>query len=81
MNDADRKRITKKLAKEHACYVLITCENPNDDGNLQVEMTYEGDAALASYLIQGAQMIIDEQEESCGQEPKDSKDKIVTFNE
>ena len=63
MNSTDQKRIRKKLAKDNVCYVLITCGEPNDDGNLQVEMSYEGDAALASYLLQGAQTFFDEQEE------------------
>ncbi len=77
MNNADRKRITKKLAKEHLCYVLITCEEPSENGNLQVEMSYEGDAALASYLLHGAQTIIDGHE----QEKKSFESKILTFCE
>lgn len=56
------KRIRDKLAKNPACYVLITCDQPSEDGDMKVEMTYEGDAALASYLLQGAQSFIDEQE-------------------
>lgn len=56
------KELIKTLAKNHACYVLITCDAPSDDGNMQVEMTYEGDATLAAYLLQGAQSFIDEQD-------------------
>lgn len=56
------KRIKDKLATNPACYVLITCDQPSEDGKMQVEMTYEGDAALASYLLQGAQNLIDENE-------------------
>lgn len=63
MKQDKRKRIRDKLAKNPACYVLITCEQPSPDGDMQVEMTYEGDAALASYLLQGAQSFIDENEE------------------
>lgn len=55
------KRIKERLAKNHACYVLITCDEPADDGQMQVEMTYEGDPALAAYLLQGAQSYMDEQ--------------------
>lgn len=55
-------RIKKTLAKNHACYVLITCDKPSIGGNMEVQMSYEGDAALASYLLQGAQTIIDEDE-------------------
>jgi hypothetical protein len=57
----NEKQLKKTLAKNHACYVLITCDEPTEDGQMQVEMTYEGDATVAAYLIQGAQSIIDEQ--------------------
>jgi len=56
------KCLKDTLAKKHVCYVLITCDAPSDDGKMQVEMTYEGDATLAAYLLQGAQGFIDEQE-------------------
>ena len=36
--------IQETLLKENACYVLITCGQPSEDGKMQVEMTYEGDA-------------------------------------
>jgi hypothetical protein len=57
-----QKRSKKTSAKKHVCYVLITCEEPSEDGKIQVEMTYEGDATLAAYLLQGAQSFIDEHE-------------------
>lgn len=63
MKGDKQKQIRETLAKQHACYVLITCDQPSDGGNMQVEMTYEGDTALASYLLQGAQSIMDEYEE------------------
>lgn len=63
MKHDKQKHLKKTLAKNHACYVLITCDEPSEDGNMQVQMTYEGDAALASYLLQGAQSIIEEQDE------------------
>ncbi|MBS0607676.1 MAG: hypothetical protein JSR57_12060, partial [Verrucomicrobia bacterium] len=50
------------LAKDNACYVLITCGEPAEDGKMQVEMTYEGDRSLAAFLIESAQDIIDDQE-------------------
>lgn len=62
MDRKEKKRITDALAKTNVCYVLITCAEPTEDGNMQVEMTYEGDAALASYLLQGAQICMDEQD-------------------
>lgn len=63
MKSRHHQSIKQKLANKHACYVLITCDNPNCEGHMQVEMSYEGDTALASYLIQNAQSIIDEQVE------------------
>ena len=43
------------------CYVLISCYEPKNDGSMQVEMTYEGDKILASYLIKSAQGMIDKE--------------------
>lgn len=54
-----KKQIEDKLAKRHVCYVLITCDAPTEDGEMQVNMTYEGDASLAACLLQGAQSFID----------------------
>jgi len=56
------KCLKEELAKKHACYVLITCDAPSRDGQMQVEMSYEGDATLAAYILQGAQLHIDGQE-------------------
>ena len=47
------------LKKNNACHVLITCQEPNNEGKMNVEMTYEGDACLAAYLIESAQGFID----------------------
>lgn len=57
-----KANLKKALAKNHACYVLITCTEPSADGKMEVEMTYEGDACLASYLIESAQGSIDLEE-------------------
>lgn len=56
------KCFKEKLAEKHACYVLITCDQPSCDGKMQVQMSYEGDATLAAYILQGAQLHIDQQE-------------------
>lgn len=68
------KCLRDTLSKKHACYVLITCDAPSDNGDMSVEMSYEGDATLAAYLLQGAQEFMDEQhcEESprCGNKNK-----------
>lgn len=43
------------------CYVLISCYEPNEEGHMNVEMTYEGDKILASYLIKSAQGMLDKE--------------------
>ncbi len=48
------RRMKKRLREQHACYVLITCQEPSSDGEMQVEMSYEGDEALAAYLVESA---------------------------
>ena len=55
------KRMKDALAKKHPCYVLITCNDPSEDGTMQVEMSYKGDPVLAAYMLQGAQLQIDEE--------------------
>jgi len=54
----------KKILKEDAaCYILITCGQPTVDGKISVEMTYEGDPVLASYLLESAQGFINPEED------------------
>ena len=47
------------LRERHACYVLITCSAPSPDGKMEVEMSYEGDEILASFLVDNASQIFD----------------------
>lgn len=54
-----RHDIRRELAENNACFVLITCGEPTEDGRMEVEMTYEGDASLAAYLIESAQGFIE----------------------
>jgi predicted kinase len=54
-----RQDLRKELAEKNACFVLITCGEPTEDGKMQVEMTYEGDASLAAFLIESAQGFIE----------------------
>lgn len=51
--------VDRALLQENACYVLITCGQPSEDGKMQVEMIYEGDVSLAAYLIESAQGLLD----------------------
>lgn len=55
-----KKEIKNVLGGQCACYVLIRCSEPNQDGNMQVEMDYEGDECLAAYLIENAAQVFDD---------------------
>ena len=63
MKKRSRKHLQEVLDNDPSCFVLITCGQPSEDGQMQVEMTYQGDATLASYLIQGAQSFIDQEDD------------------
>ena len=60
MKRGSGKCVKMDRTRKHACYVLITCAEPTDDWEMQVEMSYEGDATLAAYILQGAQFHISE---------------------
>lgn len=54
------KEIKKALDGKCACYVLITCSEPKSDGQMQVEMKYEGDESLAAFLVENASQVFDD---------------------
>lgn len=56
-----KKNSEKKSLDKHICYVLIACGEPSENGDMEVEMMYEGDRSLASYLIESAQGLLEEQ--------------------
>ncbi len=61
------ERIKRAVKQDCACYVLITCSEPNADGKMEVEMNYEGDESLAAFLIDNAAQVFNdrfEQKES-----------------
>ena len=39
------------------CSVLITCKKPDENGAMEVELSYEGDKMVGSYLINSAQQM------------------------
>lgn len=49
------KDLKKMLKKGYKGYVLITCRPQTEDGHMEVEMSYDGDPVLASFLMEGAQ--------------------------
>lgn len=52
--------LKKALGKKCACCVLITCSTPENDGSMKVDMSYEGDEMLASFLVDNASQVFDE---------------------
>lgn len=54
------KDIKKALNDNCACYVLITCSEPNVEGKMEVEMNYEGDECLAAFLVENAAQVFDD---------------------
>lgn len=61
MKKSSLKHIQEVLQKDLSCCVLIACEHPSDGGAMQVELTYQGDPILATYLLQHAQGLIEEE--------------------
>lgn len=45
----------------NACYVLITCGQPSEEGTMEVEFTCSGDPAHALYLVESAQQHLSDQ--------------------
>jgi hypothetical protein len=54
------EEIKKTLGENHACYVLITCNESAASGEMCVQMDYEGDESLAAFLVNNAGQIFDE---------------------
>lgn len=52
--------VKKALQKSCACYVLITCSEPDAEGKMEVEMDYDGDEALAAFLVENATQVFDD---------------------
>jgi hypothetical protein len=61
--ECDHARVRKLLSKDYAGFVLVTCKLPLPDGQMEVEMSYEGDPILASYLLDGAKLNLEGEEE------------------
>lgn len=49
------------LEGKHAGYVLITADSFDSKGEMQVQMSYEGDPSLISYLLKGAKSLVDKE--------------------
>ena len=57
MNEKALESLKDTLGNKCACYVLITCSEPDKDGKMEVALNYEGEEDLASYLLDSAQQI------------------------
>ena len=56
----DMDKVKKMLGERHACYVLFTCSEPSKEGQMEVQMSYEGDDMLAAFLVDSASQVFDE---------------------
>jgi hypothetical protein len=63
MDESSRLHLQEVLDTDPSCYVLITCGDPCEKGEMKVKLSYQGNADLAALLLQGAQQFIDEEEE------------------
>ncbi len=60
VQESQTQNITQVLSENNKCYVLITCGEPTNDGQMEVKMTYGGDPVLAAYLVASASEIMTE---------------------
>ena len=60
MDHSEYEEFVEKLSKNHASYVLITCDEPQADGRMSVNMTHDGDSYLVSYLLNVANSMAEE---------------------
>ena len=51
----------RHILSDHVGYVLVTCKPTAKTGKLEVELSFDGDPDLASYLVDGAVGYFDEQ--------------------
>ena len=53
-------RVKKSLGTHCACCVLITCSEPNAEGNMEIEMSFDGEESLAAFLVENASQVFDQ---------------------
>lgn len=53
-------KIRQALGKNCSCFVLIACSAPSKDGKMDVKMHFDGDEALASFLVDNASQVFEE---------------------
>ena len=58
--DEGLEKLKQLLAKKNACYVLITCSKPTLEGQMDVELNFEGDIDLAALIVDNASQVFHE---------------------
>lgn len=53
------EKVHKVFRRKNIAYVLITCGEVNKKGEMEVEMTYEGDKYLVSYMLENARELME----------------------
>ncbi|MBI3508165.1 MAG: hypothetical protein HY069_00820 [Chlamydiia bacterium] len=56
-------KVKSAIGDPCACFVLITCSEPSETGQMEVKMHFEGDETLASFLVESASAVFDERSE------------------
>ncbi len=57
------EEIKKALDERHASYVLITCTDTSENGEMEVQMHFKGEDALLSLMLDNASQIFEERRE------------------
>ncbi len=48
-------KLKEALSSEELSFILITCTEPSEEGEMKVEMDYKGDRDLIAYLMKSAE--------------------------
>jgi hypothetical protein len=58
-NEALLSQMKQRSGSKWACCVLITCSEPAANGKMEVELNFEGDESLASFLVENASQVFE----------------------
>ena len=59
-NEEILAKLKDSLGAKWSCCVLITCTEPEKNGNMEVEMNFDGDETLAAFLVENASQVFEE---------------------
>jgi len=64
-NQSSVKQLIQRLTdRKQSCWVLISCGEPDAEGDMPVELYYEGETELACFLLENAKEVLDRQFET-----------------